>query len=340
MFWAVAFLGATLLATCVSSRSAAAEASRQAFVYYAVPAQKQYVDNQDDRSRAKGHNPFGNYAFVPQPTQESESGPFAGDEALVTYTLYADAGLHARAGTGTLACHYSASRDSLCDAAYQLRDGTLLGVGEFSFDASGFTFAITGGTGNYRGVSGTLAVAGDQRGSRAAGPLIVQKQRLDFAVRPAASEAPRRIVLYSEALQEQFIDNRDDEARGDVNNPIGYTNAKAAAVVSEHEHGPFAGDEAFYTFKLFRNAKLTESAGSAAFTCEYLFRRDAFCFASYQLSGGSLTGAGTFDFNAKRFTIAITGGTGTVRAAGGEMLASASNRKTQRLVFTLNRSGR
>ena len=43
---------------------------------------------------------------------------------------------------------------------------------------------------------------------------------------------------------------------------------------------------------------------------EYVFEQDAFCSTSYKLPKGTLIGTGYFDFNAKTFTVSVTGGTG------------------------------
>ena len=64
------------------------------------------------------------------------------------------------------------------------------------------------------------------------------------------------------------------------------------------------------------------------FTCLYNFKKNAYCAATYSLKGGTLVGAGSLDFSAPKFEIAITGGTGKFRSATGDVEASPVGRTT------------
>ena len=73
-------------------------------------------------------------------------------------------------------------------------------------------------------------------------------------VAPRSAEAAassRGLTVYSAPTQQAFIDDNDDEARGDINNPFGTHNDRAAAISNEHSNGPFAGDQAMFAFNLY-----------------------------------------------------------------------------------------
>lgn len=103
----------------------------------------------------------------------------------------------------------------------------------------------------------------------------------------AAAPATRgQLTLYTTPLAQQFIDNNDDEARGDVNNPWGAHDSAASNRIDEHTDGPYPGDETLFGFGVYRNARLTGKVGSAVYTCQYYFSKNGFCDAEYQLRGG------------------------------------------------------
>jgi hypothetical protein len=149
-----------------------------------------------------------------------------------------------------------------------------------------------------------------------------------------AAKAPQQMTIYSLATQEQFLNHKDDRSRGNGNNPFG--NFKDTTTpTAQGAIGPFAGDRAIFTFKLFKGADLRTAVGSATFICQYSFAKNAFCNAAYVLSGGTLVGAGEFNFNASKFAIGIQGGTGRYRGQTGDLQASPSANHAQRLLFTL-----
>ena len=67
-----------------------------------------------------------------------------------------------------------------------------------------------------------------------------------------------------------------------------------------------------------------------------MFEQDAFCSTSYKLPKGTLIGTGYFDFNAKTFTVSVTGGTGKYAGARGHLHADPTVKKLQRLVVTFD----
>ncbi len=156
------------------------------------------------------------------------------------------------------------------------------------------------------------------------------------AVRPAeASQRPEKLILYSVAEQEQFINNADDRTRGGGNNPFG-NNKDVTPTSNKATNGPFPGDEAIFSFNLYTSSNLRTRAGSAIFTCQYNYDKNAFCDAAFHLNnGGTLVGAGAFNFNAAEFTFAVTGSYGTYADKTGTLEETPSAHHAERLVFVL-----
>ncbi len=159
-----------------------------------------------------------------------------------------------------------------------------------------------------------------------AGPHPVQQQH--------AAKAPQKLVIYSVATQEQFLNHSDDRTRGKGSNPFGNFHDTTTPTQGGGS-GPFPGDRAIFVFALYTDANLKKNAGSATFTCQYGFNKNAFCDAAYVLNGSTLIGAGAFNFNANTFSLAITGGTGKFRGKTGDLMAIPAAKHSQHLVFTL-----
>jgi len=154
----------------------------------------------------------------------------------------------------------------------------------------------------------------------------------------AVAARPQRLTLYSAATAEQFVNNEDDRARGAGNNPFGaYSDFTSST--EEKGGGPFPGDQSVFTFDLYTGPTLKTKAGSAVFTCQYGFDKNAFCDASYRLTGGTLFGAGAFNFTTTMFTLAITGGYGNYIGMTGDVETTPSINNAQRLRFVIQRAG-
>ncbi len=147
----------------------------------------------------------------------------------------------------------------------------------------------------------------------------------------------QKVVLYSVAEQEQYIDNSDSLTLGQGDNPFG--NFKdVTGVTQKNSHGPFPGDEAVFSFNLYKDSSLRTRVGAASFTCQYNFSKNAFCDASFQLkNGGTLIAEGAFNFNAGKFTLAVTGGYGAYANTTGVMQEQPSANHAQRLSFQLSK---
>jgi hypothetical protein len=338
LFGPLLLVAAASLALLLAGASNAARAdAAKTLVLYAVPADRAFVNNSDDRSRGLGNNPFGNYTTASAATQTSNEkllGPFPGDEGLFTFDLYSDAAHGHAAGTALVICQYVFDKQSYCDTQYQLDGGTLVGQGPANADAKEFSFQITGGTAAYRGMTGDVSAT-------LAGPtfiapyLMLEPQRLVLNVHPASGK--KKTTIYSLATKEQFVDNGDDEARGYASNPFHIRDKALAASENEDKSGPYPGDEAVFSFNVYSDSASKKPAGAAEFTCLYAFDRIAYCDAAYQLAGGTLVGGGAFTFDSDRFTLAITGGTGRYANMTGDVAATEAKGQSQQLALVLER---
>jgi hypothetical protein len=158
---------------------------------------------------------------------------------------------------------------------------------------------------------------------------------------PKKTTSLQKITVYSIPTHEAFVANADDEIRGDVSNPFGtHISRKASGLANlDEKQGPYPGDEALFSFNVFKTGTLETNVGSAVFTCQYYFDKNAFCDVSFQMNGGTLMGAGAFNFNASKFALAITGGYGSYSGATGDVQATPSGKLAQRLEFTLKLAG-
>jgi hypothetical protein len=151
-------LGAAAGLAAASVHAALASTPRK-LTLYSLATQEQFLNHQDDRTRGTGNNPFGNYKDTTTPTKEAGNGPSPGDRSVVTFKLFSGADLKQSVGSATFICEYGINKNGLCQVAYVLDGGTLLGTGFFNFNASSFTIAIAGGTGKYRAAKGTILTA-------------------------------------------------------------------------------------------------------------------------------------------------------------------------------------
>ncbi len=80
----------------------------------------------------------------------------------------------------------------------------------------------------------------------------------------AAATRAQKVVLYSVAEQEQYIDNSDSLTLGQGDNPFG--NFKdVSGVTQKNSHGPFPGDEAVFSFNLYKDAKPQDASWRGEF---------------------------------------------------------------------------
>lgn len=161
---------------------------------------------------------------------------------------------------------------------------------------------------------------------------------LAFGLVSRAGAADRRIVtIYSVASGLQYINTADDRARGRVNHPLPDSATKLWPK-STGGGGPFAGDVALYSMKLFTNKTLKRRAGTAVYTCYFNYDRHALCQAYYKLTDlSTLVASGPIDFNTNGFTIVLTGGTKRYLGVRGEVKVTPAARQAQRVDFEMVR---
>lgn len=132
----------------------------RSFVVYAKPTRAQYVSHADDRERADLENPF--QADVP-PTPPSanagKKGARAGDNALFRFKLYSDPRLTRPVGTAIYHCTFNFGHEAICEADFELGNGSMIAVGPANLDTGDMILPVTGGTGRYAGAHGQLTLS-------------------------------------------------------------------------------------------------------------------------------------------------------------------------------------
>jgi hypothetical protein len=160
---------------------------------------------------------------------------------------------------------------------------------------------------------------------------------LSATLSAGAATPKKQVTIYSVASGVQFINNQDDRQRGATNNPFDADTNKLASKSTDAGNGPFPGDVAVYSFKLFTGPTLTKSAGAASYTCYYNYKQHALCMAYFELKGdtGTLLGSGPINFNSSGFKMVVTGGTKKYLGASGQVVAIPAAKNSQRLNFQL-----
>jgi hypothetical protein len=318
-----------------SSTSAAAPMTRELEIT-AVPTERAFVDNADDRQRGKSNNPFGNYgALDPATTSERRSGPFPGDEGLFAYRITSVSGSVRTSGTAALACEYGFERSALCQASYTLGDGTLTATGSFPAATKTFTLTVTGGTGAYLEARGVLRATAAPGADPSTFGVVLQAQRIHVSLERPRSGATTRLSSYSTARQEDYIHNGDDEVRGDAARPFPTSKQVAGAAARLSRTSPVPGDQALFQFVVYSDDRLRHPTGSGTFMCQYLFAGDAFCNATYVLPGGTMSAQGVFGLDTPTIELAVTGGTGRYRDATGSVETMPAGGHGQHMSFAI-----
>jgi hypothetical protein len=160
--------------------------------------------------------------------------------------------------------------------------------------------------------------------------LLVQAVPAGAALVSNTTSHADTFTLYAVSTKRKFVNNTDDRARGEGKNPFGnYSGTFVTPPTDERAFGPFAGDEGIFAYALYSDATRRTKAGSATFICQYNFGHDAVCDVSFQLERGVLVGKGSLNYDAKRYTLAILGGTSGYRAMRGVVKAVSLGVATQ-----------
>jgi hypothetical protein len=322
-FWFILvtlFAGPVVAALDSSVASAQGSAPRRdAFVVYAAPTTVQFMNHADDRIRGMSANPF-------TPSQKSlvlvangsekEAGPFPGDDVLYTFKLYHDSDFRKKAGIALFTCYYAFAKQATCEGYFEFGSSELVADGQITFGKSKFAFTVAGGTGADFGVRGQVLASG-LRGQADA-------ERFEFSLKPTGSTATKRssLKIYSVADQVQYLNNADDEARGEINNPFQTATNKLRPALSWKGDGPFAGDVAVYSFSLYRDVALKKNDGTAIYICYFNYNKRSFCDTDFTLAGngGTVDASGPVNFNSSGFSLIVTGGTWNHLGSRGQLV--------------------
>jgi hypothetical protein len=164
------------------------------------------------------------------------------------------------------------------------------------------------------------------------GAALVLVTALPVATASGSTQATQKLTVYAVPATVQFMNHADDRLRGMSANPF---DIKAQSVIfnsngKEKGNGPFAGDDILYGFKLFADAKRTQSIGTALFTCYYGYKKTATCDTYFDLTKGLLLASGQVPFGQTHFTLGVTGGTHTYLGALGQLSAAPAAKNAQR----------
>jgi hypothetical protein len=165
-------LAAAVLLVAALPAGAASGTARatQKLTVYAVPSTVQFMNHADDRLRGMSSNPFDLKAqsvIFNDNGKEKGNGPFAGDDILYAFKLFADAARTKPTGTAIFTCYYGFGKRATCDSYFDLAKGLLLASGQVPFGNTHFTLGVTGGTHAYLGALGQLnAVAAARNAQR------------------------------------------------------------------------------------------------------------------------------------------------------------------------------
>ncbi len=128
---------------------------------YLKATRLQFLNHADDRARGDVTSPFDPDAKLTPPTNANSGakGTRAGDQALFSFKLYADAGLAKPIGTAVYSCTFNFAQQAACDANLELTGGTMFASGPADLITGRFTLAVVGGTSAYLGSRGQLTSA-------------------------------------------------------------------------------------------------------------------------------------------------------------------------------------
>jgi hypothetical protein len=138
---------------------------------FTVASDVQFINTADDRARGAINNPFDAATNKLKPkTPGGGDGPFPGDIVVFNFDLYGKLPVKKKIGAASYTCYFNYTRHALCQAYYQLHNGTLTASGPVDFNATSFKLVITGGTNAY------LAARGQVSSNKSAD----NSQRVDF----------------------------------------------------------------------------------------------------------------------------------------------------------------
>ena len=157
MSWRLLAALAAAAASAVAVPAATATTHGRSLVFFAKPAQAQFINHADDRERGNKINPF-NADFLPTPpnANKGKKGARAGDRALFSVTLYADRRLTRPVGTAIYSCTFNFAQEAICTAHFELSRGSMIAMGPARLDGRQILLPVIGGTSKYAGAHGQV----------------------------------------------------------------------------------------------------------------------------------------------------------------------------------------
>lgn len=138
-----------------------------------------------------------------------------------------------------------------------------------------------------------------------------------------ASAQARSFTVYAKPTRAQFVDHNDDRERGNFKNPFD-PDLPTPPNANSAKTGARAGDNAFFSFKLYSDLRLTRQIGSAIYSCTFNFSREAVCQANFSLRGGTMVAMGPAMLTTANILLPVTGGTGRYAGAHGQFTSRSS----------------
>jgi hypothetical protein len=172
------------------------------------------------------------------------------------------------------------------------------------------------------------------RGALMAGAAVLLLAAALFArgiTTGSAAEPAKEMTVYSVAQKQIYVNNQDDRERGVDKNP--FTEGKVASPTPSTL--PAAGDQTLAVASIYSAPGKKGKEGESAETCFFNFSKNASCDLTIRLQGGSLDATGAIHFDAKNFVLAIVGGTGAYKGAGGELKVSPASKSAQKFAISL-----
>ena len=148
----------------------------------------------------------------------------------------------------------------------------------------------------------------------------------------SAKEPSRNMTVYSVAEKQIYVNNQDDRERGVDKNPFteGTVPSPTPATL------PAAGDQTLAVAGIFSGPNKKGKEGESAETCFFNFSKNASCDLTIRLQGGNLEATGAIHFDSKNFVLAIVGGTGKYKGAGGELKVGPASKNAQKFAISLD----
>lgn len=130
------------------------------------------------------------------------------------------------------------------------------------------------------------------------------------------------LTLYGKPTKARYSEHSDDRQRGDIKNPFTIDVLPTPKNANSGRRGARAGDMATISVKLFADARMTRTAGTAIYSCTFNFAEEAVCQIFFSLGGSTMIASGPAHLDGVRMVLPVTGGTGRYLGARGQMTST------------------